>query len=61
MLTNIWLKRHGHAITEWPEEAIGGRSVIRAEYLAAIQSADNGDEAPLYELHRRFSASLSRG
>jgi Fic-DOC domain mobile mystery protein B len=25
MLANIWLKRHGHAITEWPEAARCGR------------------------------------
>ncbi len=33
MFSNIWLKLHGHAITEWPEATIGSRSVIRDEYL----------------------------
>lgn len=55
MLANIWLKRHGHAVTVWPEETIGTRSVIRGEYLAAVRAADGGDEGPLVELHRRFS------
>jgi Fic-DOC domain mobile mystery protein B len=54
MLANIWLKRHGHAVTVWPEETIGS-SVIRDEYLAAIRAADEGDEDPLIELHRRFA------
>jgi Fic-DOC domain mobile mystery protein B len=55
MLANIWLKRHGHAITEWPEETIGSKSVIRNEYLAAMQAADEGNEGPLSELHQRFT------
>ena len=41
-------------ITEWPEETIGSRSVIRDEYLAAIRAADEGDEMPLIELHQRY-------
>jgi Fic-DOC domain mobile mystery protein B len=55
MLANIWLKRHGHGIIEWPEETIGTRSVVREEYIAAIRAADDGDEEPLSELHRRFT------
>jgi fido (protein-threonine AMPylation protein) len=55
MLANIWLKRHGHAITEWPEETIGSKSVIRDEYLTAIQASDQGDEGPLRALHQRFT------
>ncbi len=54
MLANIWLKRHGCRITEWPEETIGSTSVIRDEYLAAIRAADEGDEMPLIELHQRY-------
>ena len=55
MLANIWLKRHGHSITEWPEQTIGSKSVIRDEYLSAIRAADAGDEKPLRELHRRLT------
>jgi Fic-DOC domain mobile mystery protein B len=55
MLANIWLRRHDHPITEWPEETIGSTSVVRDEYLAAIRAADHGEEAPLIELHRRFT------
>ena len=55
MLANIWLKRHNHAVTEWPEAAIGGESVERGRYLAAIRAADDGDEGPLIELSRRYT------
>jgi Fic-DOC domain mobile mystery protein B len=55
MLANIWLKRHGHPITEWPEETIGSMSVIRHEYLTAIRASDEGDEEPLWALHQRFT------
>ncbi len=55
MLANIWLKRHAHGITEWPEQTIGAKSVIRDEYLAAIRAADEGDERPLRELQGRFT------
>jgi Fic-DOC domain mobile mystery protein B len=55
MLANIWLKRHAHGITEWPEETIGSKSVIRDEYLAAIRAADEGDERPLQDLHQRLT------
>jgi Fic-DOC domain mobile mystery protein B len=55
MLANIWLKRHGHAITEWPEETIGAKSLIRDEYIAAIRAADEGDEEPLKKLHDQFT------
>jgi hypothetical protein len=55
LLSNIWLIRHDHPLTEWPEETIGDRSVIRDEYIVAIKSADNGVEAPLIELHSRYT------
>jgi hypothetical protein len=29
--------------------------VVREEYIAAIRAADDGDEEPLSELHRRFT------
>jgi Fic family protein len=59
LLANIWLKRHGHEITRWPEETIGATSLIRDRYLAAIRAPDSGDEKPLLELHRRYTAPVS--
>jgi Fic-DOC domain mobile mystery protein B len=56
MLANIWLKRHGQAIVEWPEETIGSMSVIRDEYLATMRAADAGNERPIIELHQRFTS-----
>jgi Fic-DOC domain mobile mystery protein B len=57
MLANIWLRVNRHPITEWPVEISGGVSKIRGAYLAAIKRADQGDYAPLLEMHRRYSAS----
>lgn len=54
MLANIWLKLNRSDIIVWPEKTIGTESVIRAEYIAAIQAADQGDDRPLLDLHRRF-------
>lgn len=56
LLANIWLKLHKLPLTEWPEDAIGGTSTIRDDYLAAIRAADAGDFGPLIELHQRFAA-----
>ena len=55
MLANVWLKRHGQPVTVWPEETIGTTSMIRDEYLAAIRAADEGEDGPLIELHRRLT------
>jgi hypothetical protein len=57
MLANIRLKRNRRPITEWPEQVIGRESPVRGEYLQAIRAADEGDYEPLFELHRRFTAS----
>jgi Fic-DOC domain mobile mystery protein B len=56
MLANIWLKLHKLPPTEWPEESIGGASVIRDAYLAAVRAADLGDLTLLMELHREHAA-----
>ncbi len=54
MLANIWLRRHGRDLIEWPEATVGRESPIREEYLAALRTADRGDYAPLTKLHERF-------
>ena len=61
LLANIRLRQLDHHLTEWPEETIGAESVIRAEYLAAIRTADEGDYGRLLELHRRFTAGGEKG
>ena len=55
LLANIWLKRHGNAITQWPDEAVGASSVIRDQYRAAIKAGDKGDLSLLIELHQRYT------
>jgi Fic-DOC domain mobile mystery protein B len=54
-LANIWLYLHGHEPTEWPGTALSEESVIRAEYIAAIQAADRGDHGLLLALTERFT------
>lgn len=56
LLANIRLRLLGHQLTEWPEETIGTESVVRAEYIAAIRTADDGDYGALLDLHRRLTA-----
>jgi Fic-DOC domain mobile mystery protein B len=52
MLSNIWLRVHQQPLVEWPA-TIGGESPIRAEYLAALRSADSHDLKALLALHLR--------
>ena len=59
MLANIWLKSRRQPITAWTEEAIGSKSVIRDEYIAAIRAADEGDEWGLKKLHQRFTPGFA--
>jgi len=55
LLGNIWLKRHGCEVVEWPEARPGEfASDVGREYLAAIKEADKGDYRALIELHRRY-------
>ena len=55
MLANIWLKLHGQAVTEWPEETIGTKDIIREQYLSAIKAADKGDLEPMLTLQREYT------
>ncbi len=55
MLANVWLRRHGARPIVWPEPLIGEVSPIRAEYIAAIQTADRNDLRPLVALHERYA------
>lgn len=55
MLANVWRRRHGARPIVWPEPLIGEVSPIRAEYIAAIQTADRNDLRPLVALHERFA------
>jgi Fic-DOC domain mobile mystery protein B len=54
-LANIWLRLHGHALTLWPASDLSEVSPVRAEYIEAIKTADNGDYGPLLALHTRFT------
>ena len=59
LLSNIWLRQHGHPLTEWPHETIGNESVVRTEYIAAIKAADGGEYEALMALHRKYTGAGS--
>lgn len=60
-LANIWLKRHGQPVIEWPEAEVGQQaSHIRSEYIEAIKLADSHEYGPLTELHRRYWEGTTR-
>ncbi len=55
LLANIWLRRAGHAIVEWPQAELEENiHPLRCEYVEALRKADNYDLGPLIELHRRY-------
>ena len=56
MLANVALKQDAGRVVRWPEQSVGGASVIRAEYLAALRAADDHDLQPLVAMHRRYAA-----
>ena len=57
LLANIWLRRHGRSVIDWPEPEIGEvASAARAEYIAAIQLADAGDMRRFTEIHSQYWA-----
>lgn len=53
LLSNIWLKRSGHPLTEWP--GLTQESPIRDEYLQAVRAADNLDFSRLLKLYRQYT------
>ncbi len=55
LLANIWLKRSGESITEWPEQVIGAESAISGIYLQAMKAADAYDMQPLIALHHQYT------
>lgn len=60
MLSNIWLKRNGKPIIEWPETVIGTASTIRGTYLDAVRAADRGDFTAWIHLHEQWLSTDSR-
>jgi Fic-DOC domain mobile mystery protein B len=54
LLANIWLGLHKTPLVLWPEENIGQESLIRKQYIKALQDADDGDFGPLVALHDQY-------
>jgi Fic-DOC domain mobile mystery protein B len=47
LLADILLHMRGHSVPVWPADLVGTTSPARAQYLAAIKAADDGDYEPL--------------
>ncbi len=54
LLANIWLKQRTGQVVSWPDDIRDGASVIREEYLDALEAALVGSDDEFVELHRRF-------
>jgi fido (protein-threonine AMPylation protein) len=55
MLANIWLRRHGGGVINWPNEQLSNNSSpIRGEYIKAVKAADDYDLDPLTKLHEQY-------
>ena len=62
LLANIWLRRNGLPVIDWPEPEMGCESSIRSEYIAALKTADHLDDyEPLIAIHRRYSGKSTLG
>lgn len=53
MLCDIWLRKNGENAIKWPV-TVEKESPIRLEYISALKAADDMDETPLLELHKRY-------
>lgn len=53
-ITNIYLRKKGEALIQWPEETLQVDSPFRKDYINALQQADGGNYQDLIELHRKL-------
>ena len=54
MLANIYLYQHGQSPIQWQEDLLSKNNPHRAEYIASLKKADQGEYAPLIALHTLF-------
>ena len=54
LLTNIYLKKQGLPLVQWPEGSLGQEGDIRDCYIDALKAADRGDSGALIDLHREY-------
>jgi Fic-DOC domain mobile mystery protein B len=53
-VTNIYLRKKGHALIQWPEETLQVDSPFRKEYIEALKKADRGDFQSVILLHQKL-------
>ncbi len=54
LITDIYLKKKGQPIMQWPCEQAVIKKEFKKEYLSALRSADHGDNQPIISLHRKY-------
>ncbi len=62
LVAGIYQIRRCGSFINWPDDLVGttqATSPVRAEYIAALKSADAGNLGRLIELHERFSKDWS--
>lgn len=53
-IANLWLRKHGKPMVEWPEPTRSSTSDVRDEDIAAIRQTDQYDYGPFTALHGRY-------
>jgi len=54
LVTDLFLRSHGHALPEWPHSDLMGDGAPRLNYLAALKSADQGNFEPLINFTKQY-------
>lgn len=54
MLANIWLKKNGQPVVQWPDCSGFTDKAFRHSYIKAIKAADDGDYKPLLTLQQQY-------
>lgn len=54
LIANIYLRKKGSGLIQWPEETLQVDSPFRVNYIAALQAADQGDYQKLITLNQEL-------
>jgi Fic-DOC domain mobile mystery protein B len=53
-ITDLFLLQHLGSYISWPEDTLYVSTTLRAEYIQALQRADQGDYTKLTDLHQKY-------
>ena len=57
LVTNIYLHGKGFPLIEWPQDPKVICEDFKPKYLTALKKADQGEYAPLFELHKKYTGA----